>query len=394
MTRRPTGRAVPKRHIPLAIREQLWRRVLIGGTALTLLVVIGLVGYAVYDEQVLRPRQPAATVEGEVITGAEFLGRYQLRVLDLENQLNSANEMLAVFGGNPEFEGFIRQQINQVSSQLSNRLLLGQQVLDELVEDVLIEQELAARDEAITEHEIDQEIERGFGFLREPTATPSGTGTATAAPTDVPTAVPTGTPPPSSTPQPTATPYTREAFESNYADSMAGLRGRGIWEEDFRSRVRAQLARQRLRTVLEADVPRDEEQVWARHILVGDEWRALEILDTLQSGASWEDLAARFSLDTGNRDRGGDLGWFPRGEMVAEFEARAFEAEVGEVVGPFKTSFGWHIVEVLGHEVRPLDDSRFSQELDTAVRDWLTKRRSEADIQIEGTWVDLIPGAN
>jgi parvulin-like peptidyl-prolyl isomerase len=355
------------------------------------ILVIGLVGYAVYDQQVLRLRQTVATVEGEAISGAEFLGRYQLRVFDLENQLNQANEMLAVFGENPEFQGFISQQINQITAQLGNPLLLGQQVLDELIEDALIADELAARDEAITEQEIEQEIERGFGFLLEPTATPAEAEAATATPTVVPTAVPTGTPPPSPTPQPTGTPYTREAFESNYADSMAALRGGGIREEDFRARIRAQLARERLRTVLEADLPREEEQVWARHILVGDEWKAIEILDLLQSGGNWEELAARFSLDTGNRDRGGDLGWFPRGEMVAEFEARAFEAEVGEVVGPFQTSFGWHIVEVLGHEVRPLDDSRFGQEVDAAVRDWLAQRRSEADIQIEGTWVDLIP---
>ncbi|MGH2625560.1 MAG: peptidylprolyl isomerase [Anaerolineales bacterium] len=389
MTHRPTGRAVPKRHIPLAEREQMWRRVLIGGTALVLVFVIGLVGYAIYYEQVLRPRQAVATIDGGTISGAGFLGRYRLRVLDLENQLNSANEMLVVFAGNPEFEGFIRQQINQVSSQLANPLLLGQQVLDELIEDSLISRELETRGQAITDQEVDQEIERGFGFVREPTATPSGTATATAVPTAFPT--PTGTPPPSPTPLPTATPYTREAFESNYADTMGGLKGRGIREADFRSRIRAQLARERLRSLLESDIPHDEEQVWARHILVGDEWKALEIMDLLQSGGSWEELAARFSLDTGNRDRGGDLGWFPRGEMVAEFEARAFEAEVGQTVGPFHTSFGWHIVEVLGHEVRPLDDARLSQEIDSAFRDWLARRRSEADIQIEGTWVDLLP---
>lgn len=368
----------------------MWRGALIGGTAAVLLLVIGLVGYAIYDEQIARPRQAVATVDGRAISGADFAGRYRLHVLDLENQLSSANEMLAVFAGNPEFEGYVRQQIDQINSQLANPLLFGQQVLDELIEDALIAQELELRDEAITEQEIDREIERGFGFLREPTATPSGAETATAVPTPVPR--PTGTPPPTSTPLPTPTPYTRQAFEANYADSLEALQGRGIREADFRSRIGAQLARERLRGLLEVDVPREAEQVWARHILVRDEWRAVWILELLQSGRNWDDLAARFSLDTGNRERGGDLGWFPRGEMVAEFEARAFETEVGQVVGPFHTSFGWHIVEVLGHEVRPLEDSRFSQEVDAAFRDWLAKRRAEAEVQIEGTWVDLVPG--
>ena len=61
-------------------------------------------------------------------------------------------------------------------------------------------------------------------------------------------------------------------------------------------------------------------------------------------------------MDETNKDRGGDLGWFPRGRMVAAFEDAAFGAQVGEVVGPVQSSYGFHVIEVLEREVREIDE--------------------------------------
>jgi parvulin-like peptidyl-prolyl isomerase len=368
---------------------------LIGGTVATLVLAISLVGYAVYDKQVLQPQKSVATVAGHTVTAHEFLARFQLRKLDLQNQLNSAQQMLNLFAGNPEFEGYLQQQVDQLATQLSNPANLGQRVLDEMVEDVLIAQELEGRGDPVTNSEVDQEIERAFGLSIAVTPTPSAgavdaKGTPTVAATLTPTALPTGTPPPSATPAPSPTPYTREAFQSEYEANLAALAPFGVREEDYRARFRSQLARSRLLELLSADVPRDVEQVWARHILVGDENRALEVLDLFQAGRPWEELAAQFSLDTGNRDQGGDLGWFPHGSMVARFEDAAFAAGVGEVVGPLHTEFGWHLVEVMGHEVRPLDESLFGQQVEAAFQSWILSARAANDIQVDGSWVDLI----
>lgn len=83
------------------------------------------------------------------------------------------------------------------------------------------------------------------------------------------------------------------------------------------------------------------------------QWRlAEELIERLQAGENFADLAEIYSQDTGTRDKGGDLGYFGRGSMVKPFEEAAFEADVGEVVGPVKTNFGLHIIKVEDRRVK------------------------------------------
>ncbi|HEX6201611.1 MAG TPA: peptidyl-prolyl cis-trans isomerase [Thermoanaerobaculia bacterium] len=114
---------------------------------------------------------------------------------------------------------------------------------------------------------------------------------------------------------------------------------------------------------------RTEEQVEARHILLRTgERTAAEARQQLEAAkariAAGEDFAAlvrELSEEPGAGERGGSLGYFGRGAMVPEFEAAAFGAEVGEVVGPIETPFGVHILEVTGRRqagVRPFAEVR------------------------------------
>jgi peptidyl-prolyl cis-trans isomerase D len=98
-----------------------------------------------------------------------------------------------------------------------------------------------------------------------------------------------------------------------------------------------------------------EEQVRARHILlqVGSERteeqaeeQMLAIRDRLEAGEDFAALATELSDDPGSKAQGGDLGFFGRGQMIAEFEEAAFNAQPGEVVGPVKTNFGYHLIRV------------------------------------------------
>lgn len=86
--------------------------------------------------------------------------------------------------------------------------------------------------------------------------------------------------------------------------------------------------------------------VSAKHILVTSEEKCNEILAAITSGEkAFEEAAQEFSTCPSGQ-RGGDLGTFGKGQMVPEFEQAAFAAEIGQVVGPVKTQFGFHLIKV------------------------------------------------
>jgi peptidyl-prolyl cis-trans isomerase C len=82
----------------------------------------------------------------------------------------------------------------------------------------------------------------------------------------------------------------------------------------------------------------------ARHILVEQEYEAKDLVRKLQEGTSFEDLARKFSKCPSGQ-RGGDLGEFGRGRMVASFEEAAFALQVNEVSPPVSTRFGYHLIQ-------------------------------------------------
>lgn len=92
------------------------------------------------------------------------------------------------------------------------------------------------------------------------------------------------------------------------------------------------------------------EEVKASHILVPTQAEADGIMKQLKEGADFAKLAKEKSIDTGSKNAGGDLGFFGRGVMVAEFEKAAFSLKVGELGGPIKTEFGYHIIKLTGHK--------------------------------------------
>jgi peptidyl-prolyl cis-trans isomerase D len=126
-----------------------------------------------------------------------------------------------------------------------------------------------------------------------------------------------------------------------------------------------------------------EEQVKARHILLSsnpdrtaDEARSMleEARARVEAGEDFAALAAEMSDDPGSKDRGGDLGFFGRGQMIAEFEEASFAAEPGDLVGPIETSFGVHLIQV---EEKRAAGTRGLDEVAEQIRSRLTSDRSE-----------------
>ena len=88
------------------------------------------------------------------------------------------------------------------------------------------------------------------------------------------------------------------------------------------------------------------ESVSASHILVDSEEKANEIKAEIESGAvSFEDAARKYS-SCPSSEQGGALGEFTRGQMVPEFDEACFSMKVGELRGPVKTQFGYHLIKI------------------------------------------------
>ncbi|MCU7496423.1 MAG: hypothetical protein HF314_14145 [Ignavibacteria bacterium] len=102
-------------------------------------------------------------------------------------------------------------------------------------------------------------------------------------------------------------------------------------------------------------VPSSDSYVRASHILIpfkGDEAKAqqeaMNIYNQLKAGADFSKVAKEKSDDVASARRGGDLGWFGKGQMVKEFEDASFNGPIGVVQKPIKSSFGYHIIKVTG----------------------------------------------
>jgi len=87
-------------------------------------------------------------------------------------------------------------------------------------------------------------------------------------------------------------------------------------------------------------------EVHAAHILVKSEKKAKKVLDMINSGQSFAEMARKHSICPSSKNKG-DLGWFGKGQMVPEFEKAAFEGQKGKVMGPVKTEFGCHLIKVI-----------------------------------------------
>ena len=219
------------------------------------------------------------------------------------------------------------------------------------------------------------------------TLEPTATATATFEPTYTATIGPT------ETITPTATPYTLQGFQGEYDKSLKEFTKYGFTPEGYRKLLEIQLLQDKLQEDVSADVPGTEEQVWARHILVADEALAVTIIDRLKAGEDFAKLAAELSTDTGTAQRGGDLGWFGKGAMVAEFEAAAFALKnPGDITPqPVQSQFGYHIIQLIARQERPLDASAYEQAKSTAFTDWLTKIHDDYKIETFDLWKARVP---
>jgi parvulin-like peptidyl-prolyl isomerase len=165
----------------------------------------------------------------------------------------------------------------------------------------------------------------------------------------------------------------------------------GLNDAQYENLFETELLRKKLYDIVTVDTPHEEEQVWARHILVASEEEALAVIERLNDGEDFGTLAAEISQDTGSGASGGDLGWFGKGQMVAPFEEAAFSLEVGEISQPVQSDFGWHIIQLVNRASLPLTSSQYTQAQQIAFDEFLAKLREEAEVTIYDYWAERTP---
>jgi peptidyl-prolyl cis-trans isomerase D len=429
--------APTKKHLARMQREQLYRRYLIIGTIVIVVFVVGILIYGVWIQPMIRANQAVAIVGDQKITTSQWQERVKFQRANLLNNAQQTYQFAQAFS-DPSFQSQFASQLSQIKLQL-DPTTLGKQVLDTMVDDIVIQNEAAKRGITVSNTEIQSQFEGAFGYFpngtptTEPTLIPIPTSTLTSlqmtlippTPTPSPTAIitetqtvtatqvvtgtavvttptetalPTATLIPTQTSVPTATALTVEGSDY-YKQAVSNFNTAfGINETQFRGTltdlVKAQLYRTKLEdsVLKELNVSRMQPEVWARHILVADETTANDIYNRLQNGEDFCKLAAEYSTDTSNKDNCGDLGWFGKGQMVTEFENAAFSMKVGEISKPVKTDFGYHIIQVLGNEERPLSDSAYQSLRLTKFNDWLTSVKENYNIQtFDSRWQNSVP---
>ncbi len=128
------------------------------------------------------------------------------------------------------------------------------------------------------------------------------------------------------------------------------------------------------------------------HILVPDQTLAKQLLDQIKGGADFAAVAAANSTDDSNKNSGGDLGCNAKGAFVPEFEAAVAAAKDGDLIGPVKTDYGYHVIKVTStYKERPLDDALKTEiaALLAQPKGWLDYTLGQTKITVNsqfGTW--------
>lgn len=440
---------VTKKSTRQSMREEKQNRLIIIGFIITAILIVGMVAYALLYDTVIKNYIPVAKVGNVNIDNTYFEQRVRLERNSHIQQFTMIYEQYQMFASIEGYEDYLDyylSQMQQIQATLDNSEAFGKIIIEAVVDDQVIASKAAEFGIEVTDEEIDALMMVLFNYYPDGTPTPEPTTTPYTTPTisaeqeallgytptlevaneeigyedveeveelieEFATAEETEVEDPVSdeeteadvdneestelnataTVVPTATAYTKELYQQELTNYISDLEEIGVEEKYLRKYIYHYLLNQKVLEKIYEDVPVEQEQVWARHILVETEEEAQEVLSRLDDGEDWNVIAAEVSLDTSNSSNGGDLGWFNMGYMVEPFEEAAYALAVGQISDPVETDFGWHIIQAIGHENRPLSASDYQYAQQIAYEKWFEAAKEEMEIEINNVWKDLAP---
>lgn len=320
-------------------REGIKERIALFAGILLALVIGGLLGWGLLYDNVIKPNQVAAdnnkpvaivgTGNNQYVLTVGFLKRLeQFRYNNISSQISQAQQQAASLNPKDKTQAAQITQINQQIQQLQAALnTVASDSVNEVIDDQIA-------------------IQRGFTVGVRPTNA------------------------------------AYQAAVKQFYPQVGGpkhfilyVQQSGLSMDEFKILLLGQYLQQKIQTKVQAAVKRTTFQVHAAHILVKTQKLAQQIENQLKHGASFVALAAKYSTDTSNAKKGGDLGWFPKGQMVPAFQNVAFKLKVGQI-GIAHSQFGWHVIKVLGRGQRALTPQAFQQAQQSAYSSWLTKQKA------------------
>ncbi len=420
-----------RKHQDRMHREQKQTRLILAGAIAVIAVVVLLILYGYLDQKYFRFMRPVALVNGEKVTVNEFRDFTKYYRNNLIQSAEYTFQLASMFASDQSSLQSFGSQLLQIADELDAERA-GNQALDQLIDDKIIRQEAEKRGISVSPDEIEKSMQEALRYYADGTPTPEATladfstptlspeqmamipPTATSIPTETaaPEVAETGTVPNEtpegevleptatmtvedlSTPtlQPTATEYTLDGYQNSYATMVANLATVEVSEEILRYVIESRLIQEQLKEEIIGEIPCVEEQVRAQHILVDNEQLAKDIQTRALGGEDWFALAAEFSIDESNKNQGGDLGWFGKGQMVAEFENAALALdEPGQISEPVNTQFGWHVIRLVGKQEVPITATQCSTLADEKFQEWVTQIREDGDVVIKDEWVEFVP---
>lgn len=405
-----------------AEREHEIQRWVIIGTIAAVVVVVLLLAVTIIWDQVITPNQVVASVDGQNITVSQFQKRVRLERYLRNQQLTNLVQTYTSFGYT---EQQVVQQLQQSEPyatwikelQVSDQM--GLSMIDQMVEEQLIRIAAKEKGVSVTQDDINKQIDQYFGYTPPPVvsadATAEATATVTPTPTITPTPfvsptpspVPTSTPTPAATATASATPLATlpptatltsdeqaKQFESTRDTVFRDLRKQtGMSDADINNYFELQALRIKLQDAVSTDITSTGQFADVRHILVATEEEANDVINALKAGESFSDLAKSISTDTSSGANGGELGWAPITQYVKEFQDAVKTAEIGAIVGPIKSQFGYHIIQVRAREDRELNKDQMDNAKSSAFSTWLKdyKESMKDKTQTNSTWANFVP---
>jgi len=428
-------KVVTKKHVARKEREDKQIKTAVVVTGVVIGLALLLLAYVLVDTYIIQPNKIVAQVGDVEIKAGDFEANVTYSRINMLSTANNYAYYSQLFG---DSGSQFKSAGLELVVQLINPNLIGESVLNQMIDDQLISEEAAKRGLSVSDEELQDAMQTSFSFYPNGTKTPTITPTTVNTPTwsseqfslinptetstpeptatatpdgweptleptatseievtpeeTTPTVEPTATSIPTVTPTPTV--YTTKLYGKELNSYLSEVDSLGISREQIEEIFRASLLRTKLMDDVTKDLVAEEEQVWVRHILVDGQDTAQEVIDKLNDGEDWTALAAEYSTDTSNSTNGGDLGWIGENDSyVQAFKDAAFALnEPGEISEPIETTYGWHVIQLVTKATNSINATKFAENKQVYFDNWLVDLRSaRTDIQIDEIWKEITP---